>query len=272
MVTSSLPCAVLAKPTAAEPCIGLGTVRHTRVQPTRHSFAYPTWQLMLPMRAWSHQPGGALARNRRGAVSFHDADHGDGQAGDGQALAWSQRVLAGAGVVDADGEIWLQTYPRLFGFVFKPVSFWYAERADGSLAAVIAEVNNTFGERHSYVLRGAAWGRELTAAKAMHVSPFCEVSGGYRFHFMRRAPLGWRDDARLLARVDHHNPSGAILQTSVSVTLQRLTRASLARAWLAMPLLTFGVVARIHWQALRLWLKRVPFFRKPAPPARLVSH
>jgi hypothetical protein len=193
-------------------------------------------------------------------------------AGDGQALAWCERVLMDAGITDADGEIWLQTYPRVLGFVFKPVSFWYAERRDGSLAAVLAEVNNTFGERHSYVLAGARWGHEATAAKAMHVSPFCEVRGGYRFYFMRRAPQGWGDGVRLLARVDHDDADGPILQTSVSATLQTLTRASLARAWLAMPLLTMGVVARIHWQALCLWLKRVPFFHKPPAPTRLVSH
>ncbi len=257
---------------AVSPLIGIGQVRHTRLRPAKHSFAYPTWQLVLPMRIWSRQAGGVLARNRGATVSFHDVDHGDGLPGDGQALAWCERVLQGAGITDADGEIWLQTYPRVLGFVFKPVSFWYAERRDGSLAAVVAEVNNTFGERHSYVLGGARWGHEATAAKAMHVSPFCEVRGGYRFHFMRRAPQGWGDGARLLARVDHGDADGPILQTSVSATLHTLTRASLARAWLAMPLLTLGVVARIHWQALWLWLKRVPFFHKPPAPTHLISH
>jgi DUF1365 family protein len=268
------PLATLPAPAGrcAVPLIGRGLVRHTRLRPARHSFAYPTWQLVLPMRSWLAQAGGALARNRSAAVSFHDVDHGDGVAGDGRALAWCERVLREAGVTDADGEIWLQTYPRVLGFVFKPVSFWYAERCDGSLAAVIAEVNNTFGERHSYVLAGARWGHEATAAKAMHVSPFCEVRGGYRFHFMRRASQGWGDGARLLARVDHDDADGPILQTSVSATLHTLTRASLTRAWLAMPLLTLGVVARIHWQALFLWLKRVPFFHKPPAPAHVVSH
>ena len=266
------PDAPVAVQGGAVPLIGRGLVRHTRLRPARHAFDYPTWQLVLPMRAWATQPAGALARNRRAAVSFHDVDHGDGVAGDGQALAWCERVLMDAGITDADGEIWLQTYPRVLGFVFKPVSFWYAERRDGSLAAVLAEVNNTFGERHSYVLAGARWGHEATATKAMHVSPFCEVRGGYRFYFMRRAPQGWGDGVRLLARVDHDDADGPILQTSVSATLQTLTRASLARAWLAMPLLTMGVVARIHWQALCLWLKRVPFFHKPPAPTRLVSH
>jgi uncharacterized protein len=120
------------------------------------------------------------------------------------------------------------------------------------------------------VLAGAAWGRELCADKALHVSPFCGVTGGYRFRFMQRQ--GWQAGARLIARVDHDDADGPLLQTSLSLRLQVMNRASLLRVWLAMPLLTLGVLARIHWQALRLWLKRVPLHHKPPPPARLVSH
>jgi DUF1365 family protein len=259
----------------ATACIGRGQVRHSRLRPGLHQFAYPTWCVLLPLRSWAAQPAGAaapaLAVNRRGLVSFHDTDHGRGQAGDGAALAWCEAELAAAGVHDADGEIWLMTYPRVLGVVFKPVSFWFALRRDGSLAAVLAEVNNTFGERCRYVLAGAGWGRELAAAKTMHVSPFCSVSGGYRFRFMQRQ--GWQAGGRLVARVDHDDATGPLLQTSLSVTLAPLTRTALWRTWLAMPLLTLGVLTRIHWQALLLWLlRRVPWHAKPAPPAHLVPH
>ena len=153
------------------------------------------------------------------------------------------------------------------------MSFWYAHRADGALRAVVAEVNNTFGERHCYLLTGTAdapaaplrWGCELRAAKVFHVSPFCAIEGGYRFRFMRTAE-------RTVARIDHDDATGQpLLQTSVSGRLVPLTRGDLHRAWLGSPLLTLGVVARIHWQALHLWWQRVPFFRKPVPPAALVS-
>ena len=244
-----------------EPQLGIGQVRHTRLRPALNRFAYPTWFVLLPLRRLRAAPHPALARNRRALVSFHDRDHGDGRA---DCLAWLDELLAREGVHDADGEAWLQTYPRVLGFAFKPVSFWYCERADGSLAAIVAEVNNTFGERHCYLLQGAAYGRELRADKVFHVSPFCRVAGDYRFRFMRTG-------ARTVARVDHHDEAGALLQTSVSGTLAPLTPQRVRAAFFGMPLMTLGVVARIHWQALRLWAKRVPFFTKPAAPRDFVT-
>jgi uncharacterized protein len=154
--------------------IATGVVRHKRLRPAVHAFAYATYFLMLPMRTLRRQGNGALVRNRFGLVSFHDGDHGDGRA---DALAWLDELLHREGIPDATGEAWLQTYPRVLGYVFKPVSFWHCHRADGSLAAVVAEVNNTFGERHCYLLDGPglAYGRELHARKVFHVSPFCAV-------------------------------------------------------------------------------------------------
>lgn len=243
--------------------LGIGEVRHRRLRPVDNAFAYRTYFLMLPMRQLRAQPSAALHRNRRGLLSFHDRDHGDGRA---DALAWVDELLAREGVHDAQGEVWLHTYPRVLGYVFKPVSFWYCHRADGTLAAVVAEVNNTFGERHCYLLDGAGlgWGRELRARKVFHVSPFCRVQGLYRFRFMRTAD-------RTVARVDHDDEDGALLQTSVSGRLQPLTAASARAAFFGMPLMTMSVVARIHWQALRLWLKRVPFFAKPPAPEASTS-
>jgi DUF1365 family protein len=243
--------------------IGTGEVRHTRLRPVQHRFVYPTYFLMLPMRRLRASPLPALARNRWGLISFFDRDHGDG--GD-DSLAWLDALLAGEGVVDAIGEVWLQCYPRVLGFAFKPVSFWYCHRPDGTLGAIVVEVNNTFGERHCYLLSGAelAWGRQLQAAKVFHVSPFCSVSGNYKFLFMRAGN-------RAVARVDHHDELGALIRTSIDGTLRPLTAASARAAFFGMPLMTLGVIVRIHWQALRLWLKRVPFHRKPEPPTRFTT-
>jgi uncharacterized protein len=252
--------------------LATGVVRHTRLKPVARAFQYPTWFVLLPLRSLRAQPDAALARNRRALVSFHDRDHGDGSA---DCLAWIEQLLAREGIADADGEIWLHTMPRVLGYVFKPVSFWYAHRADGTLAAIVAEVNNTFGERHCYLLAGPqlAFGRELSARKVFHVSPFCRTEGSYVFRFMRTdLAEAAQGSGRTVARIDHFDPEGAtLLQTSVSGQVAPLTRASLRGALLRMPLVTLGVIARIHWQALGLWLSRVPFVRKPAPPQAFIT-
>jgi uncharacterized protein len=258
-----------------EALIGTGQVRHTRLRPARNRFSYPTYFLMLPMRSLRAAPSTALPRNRFGLISFFDADHGDGRA---DSLAWLDSVLAAEGIADATGEVWLHCYPRVLGLTFKPVSFWYCHRADGTLAAVVVEVNNTFGERHCYLLAepGLAYGREQRASKAFHVSPFCDVAGSYRFRFMHSglhpAATSLRTETmRTVARIDHHDAQGLLIQTSVSGVLRPVTPASLRAAFFGMPLMTLGVIARIHWQAVRLWLKQVPFVRKPRAPQSFVT-
>lgn len=256
----------------------MGQVRHHRLRPAVNRFAYPTWFLLLPLRQLRTQPCAALRRNRWGWVSFHDRDHGDGR---GDCLAWLDHTLADHGL-RAEGEVWLQTYPRLLGFTFKPVSFWFCHGANGALVAIVAEVNNTFGERHTYVLHGPelGWGRPLQASKALHVSPFCQVEGGYEFRFLVTGLSTGADTPppasppprhgnetneappRCVARIDYHDPQGLLISTSVSGTLSALTSGSLRRALWRMPWLTLGVVARIHWQALKLLLKGVPFHGK----------
>lgn len=260
-----------AVPALAAPLIGFGQVRHTRLRPRRHAFAYRSYFLMLPMRslrAWPQSHAG-LAVNRAGAISFHDADHGDGRSPeDGGALAWIDEMLRSEGIHDAEGEVWLHCYPRVLGYAFKPVSFWYCHRSDGSLRAIVVEVNNTFGERHCYLLDAPRYGAELHADKVFHVSPFCESSGSYRFVFLRGA-RGESD--RCLVRVDHHDAAGPLLQTSVSGELLPVGPQTLRRALWAYPAMSLAVIVHIHWQALRLWLKRVPLRSKPAPPANFVS-
>ena len=250
--------------------IGFGQVRHTRLRPKRHAFAYDTFFLMLPMRRLhDEQARGGLALNRSAAISFHDRDHGDGRGPEqGGALAWMDELLQREGIQDADGEVWLHTYPRMFGYTFKPVSFWYCHRIDGSLRAIVAEVNNTFGERHCYLLDQPRYGVELPADKCFHVSPFCGVEGRYRFRFLRTEQ---RSQPRTIVRVDHDDADGPLLQTSVSGVLEPVTPLTLRRALWRYPAMTAMVMARIHWQALQLWLKRTRFHRQPAAPDHFVT-
>jgi DUF1365 family protein len=160
--------------------------------------------------------------------------------------------------------VWLHCYPRIFGFTFKPVSFWYCHDTSDHLRAIVVEVNNTFGERHCYLLDKPQWGIEQTADKVFHVSPFCSVEGQYRFRFMRTSD-------RTVARIDHDDALGALIQTSVSGHLVALTTRSQWQALLRYPLMTVMVVVRIHWQAFKLWRKKVTFFSKPTPPQDFVT-
>ena len=253
----------------ARPLIGFGRVWHRRLRPVEHAFSHASYFLLLPMRALRHQADTKVKRNRFGALSFFDRDHGDGRD---DSLAWFEELLARENIDDAAGEVWLHTFPRVLGYAFKPVSFWYALRSDGTLAAVVAEVNNTFGERHCYLLSGSAlhWGGTLEASKVFHVSPFCAVQGLYRFRFLLRGGTAFVP-RYTIARVDHVDDAGLLLQTSVGGTLLPLTRGNVWRAFFGTPLMTLGVVARIHWQALRLALKRVPFHRRPPAPPHFVT-
>jgi DUF1365 family protein len=154
----------------------------------------------------------------------------------------------------------------VLGFTFKPVSFWYCHRTDATLRAVVVEVNNTFGERHCYLLDAPAFGVEQRAAKVFHVSPFCPVEGGYRFRFMVTP-----DRSRTVARIDFDDAQGPLIETSVSGALLPLNRQTVRRALWRYPAMTLGVVARIHWQAVKLFLKKVRFFGKPPPPSHFIT-
>lgn len=254
--------------------IGFGRIRHTRLRPAVHRLNVGGFFLRLPLRslqqvAW---PASWLVRNRAGLFALNDQDHGDGRP----LLEWISHLLSQAGIDDVDGEIWLHTFPRVLGYVFNPVSFWFCERADGTLRAVVCEVNNTFGERHCYLLahadrRSIHWGEELTAVKEFHVSPFCEVRGRYRFRFLLSNGKLLDPTPRFISRIDYDDPQGALLQTSVEGRLVPLTNATLRRVLWRYPAYTAGVMLRIHWHAARLWLKRVPFFSKPRPPQAAVT-
>lgn len=251
---------------SAQAHIGFGQVRHTRLRPARNAFAYASYFLMLPMRTLAHTPCQALARNRSGAISFYDADHGDGAA---DSLAWLDALLRAQGITDATGEAWLHCYPRVLGYAFKPVSFWYCHDERQRLRVVVVEVNNTFGERHVYLLDRPVYGVQASAEKAFHVSPFCNVEGIYRFRFMTTTHAS--NPTRTVARIDYDDAQGPLINTSVSGDLELLTTQAQRKALWRYGAMTLGVVLRIHWQAIKLFVRRVPFFKKPPLPSALVT-
>jgi DUF1365 family protein len=168
----------------------------------------------------------------------------------------------------------LQTFPRLFGYVFNPVSFWYCFDKQGGLRAVLAEVNNTFGETHRYLLTAPnkeiiTSETELRCSKNLHVSPFCQVRGFYRFNFNE---ISSSQVSSSLVKLDYADEDGLIIKTALGGKCEVLTPQKMRRAILMQPLLTLSIVVGIHSQALRLWLKRVPFFSKPIPPAEPITY
>lgn len=252
---------------APAPRLYFGKVMHRRLRPAQNAFVYPVFFLSAPLTRPESLANPLFSLNRWNVFSLHYADFG---ARDGaNPLAWAHEILASSGLGCADGEIWLQAFPRILGYAFNPVSFFFCHDRAGALRAVLCEVSNTFGERHHYLLahpdaRPIGPEDTLTARKVFHVSPFARVEGEYRFRFRT-------EGAETLARIEYFDATGDLLHTSISGKAATYSARSLAGAFFRHPLMTFGVIARIHYQALRLWLKRVPFFHKPAPPAEALT-
>ncbi|MBV8636258.1 MAG: DUF1365 domain-containing protein [Burkholderiaceae bacterium] len=232
-----------------------GRVMHARLRPVVNRFVYPVFYVRLNLDRLSECRSAWFGVNQWRPLSIRTRDYGPrNDHGNGADLAqWMRALLAQHGIA-ADGALWLQTFPRVLGYIFNPVSFWYCHAADGQLAAVLAEVNNTFGETHHYLLRvadGAA-----ACGKWMHVSPFCPLHGNYRFRFRS-------NDGQLRTGIDYHDEHGLLIRTTLAGQAVPMTRRALAGALLRYALLGVGIVLRIHWQALRLWCKGVPWFHKP---------
>ena len=259
----------------AQAKINFGVVKHQRIRPARNAFGYGVFTVSIPMRARKANPNllkdDGLSDNRWGLCAFFDIDHGLGET---DSLAWIEKILADNQIPHIDGEIWLQTFPRVLGYVFNPVSFWICTRTDGKVQAVLAEVNNTFGERHCYLLHKDSGeelhsGETLNSKKVFHVSPFCEVRGEYHFRFLFSQDSSSGQNS--VYRIELHEDGLPLINTSISGTSRPLSRANIISAMLRYPLMSLGVIFRIHWQALKLWIKGVPFHSKPKPPEFEVS-
>lgn len=244
-----------------------GRVMHERLRPARHRFTYPVFYVRCDLDRLASLDSGWFGIDRWRPLSLHRRDHGPCDGSD--LAAWMRAQLSAAGIGEADGRIWLQAFPRVFGYAFNPVSFWFCHDRSGQLRALLAEVRNTFGACHSYLLSAEnnapiVAGTPLACRKVLHVSPFCRVEGGYTFRVKEGA-------GRASVSIDYHDANGLLIRTALSGRLTPLTRASACAALIRQPLLTVGVVARIHWQAVRLALRKVPFYGKHPAPGRDVD-
>lgn len=252
--------------TASRSCLYFGNVTHVRARPRRHRLHYRLFWLCLDLdeAPAMDRRSRLFAHERPGVVSFRAADHGDGVT---PLAAWVRGHLARAGIDHAGGRIALLCQPRVLGYVFNPISVYFCRDRDDRLNAVLYEVNNTFGDRHAYLFAVDPADDGVLChgcAKRMHVSPFIGMDAHYAF---RVAPPG---EAMRLA-IRETDAEGVLLTATASGERRPLDDRHLAAALARFPLSTAKVMAAIHWQALKLWLKGVPFHRRPAPPATDVS-
>jgi len=246
-----------------------GWVAHERVRPAVNRFRYPIYYLGLDLDELDELDARLrrFGHNRPALVSFWDRDHGPR---DGSALKpWIEGVCASAGVETAGGRVILLTFPRVLGARFYPVSFWYCFDAQDVVRAVMAEVHNTYRDRHDYLLHLAGEPFDFSATyradKAFYVSPFIQRENvEYEFSFTEPSD-------ELAVTIRDIVEGSLTLTASIDVCARELTDAALARTVAAHGPISVVALLRIHWQALKLALKRVPFFPHTPPPAEEVS-
>ena len=248
-------------------CIYEGVVTHQRLRPRRHRLRYRIFQMLIDLdelprldRALS-----LFGYNRAGLLSFHDRDHGPG---DGAPLRGHvERQLAAAGIDLDGGPIRLLCMPRVLGQAFNPLSVYFCHRPDGELVALIHEVNNTFGERHSYLIPvEPRSGRSVVQAceKQFYVSPFMDMRMSYDFNI--RAP-----EQDVFVGIRTSDDEGPMLLATFAGDRRELWDVAMAGTLARHPLLALKVLAGIHWEALRTWLKGARFHHRPPAPANPVT-
>lgn len=242
-----------------------GIVVHRRFAPRRHVLRYRMFMALLDLDELDRLDARLrlFSRNRWNLFSFHDRDHLEG-AGAADLRGQIESRLAAAGTPIDGGAIRLLSLPRILGWAFNPLSVYFCHRADGALAAILYEVNNTFRQRHTYVIPVDGVGTGPVAQRAdkvFYVSPFLEMDLVYDF---RIVPPGESVSVAVAAS----RGATRMLGASFAGARRPLSDAALLRAFLAYPLLNVAVVAGIHWEALKLWLKGVGLHTRPPPPAQ----
>lgn len=245
-------------------CLFAGTVVHKRLSPRRHGFAYRVFALALDVDEIDRLDRDLrlFSRNRRNALGFWDSDLGD--KGPGTVGDKARRLLADADLARFGAYITLVCYPRVFGYVFNPLSVYFCRDEAGALGAVIYEVSNTFGERKSYVVETAGnsgdGATSQVCTKEMYVSPFTGADGRYSFHLVPPCD-------RVVVGVAFRGGRQAILKTHFRGQRVALSDRAIATMLLRHPLMTAKVITAIHFEAARLWWKGVPLVTRHASPA-----
>lgn len=247
----------------------VGEVMHARLQPVRHRFTYRVVSLYVDLEELPdlHRRLRLFSHNAWNVFSFLDRDHGPR---DGTALRpWIDAQLATAGVDLEGGPVRLLCYPRMWGYVFNPLTVWFCHHRDGTLRAVLYEVSNTFGQHHCYLIpvtaeQSAAGTIRQGCEKSFYVSPFIPMRASYDF---RLQPPGEKTSVVIRQATE----AGDTLVATQTGARRALSDTGLLRALATHPLMTAKVMTAIHWEALHLWRKGARFHKRPAPPPAPVS-
>ncbi|MFD2183388.1 DUF1365 domain-containing protein [Rhodoplanes azumiensis] len=254
---------------ASRSALYTGAVVHRRLKPRAHALRYRCFWMLLDLAEIDALAARLrfFSRDRLNLFTFSDADHGAGPSAAEPLRAQIDRMLAEAGIAVPDGSVQILTMPRVLGYVFNPLSVYFCRRADGTLAAVLYEVTNTFGERHTYLIptepdAGGAVRQECD--KLFYVSPFMDMDLRYEF---RVSPPSETVGVAIRG-VQAGDP---MIVAALTGKRRALTDGALLKTFLAHPLVTLKVIAAIHWEALKLWRKGVGLRPHVAAPARPVT-
>jgi uncharacterized protein len=242
--------------------IYVGSVMHRRLYPRTHRFRYRAFWFLLDLEELADLSNTlrCFSHNRPNIFSLYDADHGDGSSMPLRAQV--ERHIAEAGINIAGGPIQLLCMPRTLGYCFNPLSIFFCYRADGAPAALVYQVHNTFGERHSYVIpvEDQSDALQQSCRKLFYVSPFLDMDMRYEFRIIG-------PDDRITVGICASAPERPVLSAMLTGARKSLTDRNLARVFVTIPVITLKVVAAIHWEALRLWAKGIRLRRRPPAPS-----
>ena len=237
-------------------CIYNGTVIHKRFKPKIHFFKYKVFSLLIDLSELNNldKKIGFFSYNKFNLISFFDKDHGDRDGS--SVINWVKKNLKENDVNCENIRIKLLCYPRIFGYVFNPLSIFYVYDKNDKLISLLYEVKNTFGEQHTYIFKIKENNLlKHNCEKKFHVSPFIEMNCSYFFRTLKPAD-------KISIIIDQYQLNEKILYASQDGKRTDFTTSELIKSYLKHPLMTFKVIAAIHFEAFKLWTKGIRFIQK----------
>ena len=233
-----------------------GTVVHKRFKPKIHFFKYQVFSLLIDLSELKilDQKISFFSYNSFNLISFFDKDHGDR---DGSSLIeWVKKNLKENKIISENIKIKLLCYPRIFGYVFNPLSVFYVYDKNEELISILYEVKNTFGEQHTYIFKVENNNRlQHNCEKKFHVSPFIEMDCNYFFRILKPTE-------KISVIIDQYQSNEKILYASQDGIRRDFTSSELIRSYLKHPLMTFKIIIAIHFEAFKLWTKGIRYIKK----------